>query len=218
MANAVNILHNTEISTWRPLTHNNPHRYFIKQNQIKRKLWEPNALTHRGRVTHIRVSKLPIIGSDNGLSPDRHQAIIWTNARLLLIWTLGTNFSEISSEIHTFSFQKMHLKRSCMKWRPFRFGLNVLRQCDLTRKRQYNFQSKLQPYDSVNKCRSIDIPFGQIDVRTDWIQSERVINGSDLLGFSSNKQKDCERLQNRQWPKYFYLLNFIWALHGHMAR
>ena len=33
-------------------------------------------LTHWGRVTHIWVSKLTIIGSDNGLSPDRRQAII----------------------------------------------------------------------------------------------------------------------------------------------
>ena len=39
-------------------------------------------LTHWGRVTHICVSKLTIIGSDNGLSPDRRQAIIWTNAEL----------------------------------------------------------------------------------------------------------------------------------------
>ena len=55
---------------------------------------------------HICVSKLTIIGSDNGLSPGRRQAIIWTNAGILLIWTLGTNFSEVSSEIHAFSFKK----------------------------------------------------------------------------------------------------------------
>ena len=60
-------------------------------------------LTHWGRVTHICVSKLTIIGSDNGLSPDRRQAIIWTNAGLsLLIGPLGTNFSEILIENLTF--------------------------------------------------------------------------------------------------------------------
>ena len=83
-------------------------------------------LTHWGRVTHICVSKLTIIGSDNGLSPGRPQAIIWTNVWILLIRTLGTNFSEILSEIHTFSFKKMHLKMSSGKWRPFCLGLNVL--------------------------------------------------------------------------------------------
>ena len=34
------------------------------------------SLTHRGRVTHISVSKLTTIGSDNGLAPGRRQAII----------------------------------------------------------------------------------------------------------------------------------------------
>ena len=40
-----------------------------------------------------------IIGSDNGLSPGRRQAIIWTKAGILLIEPLGTNFSEILIEI-----------------------------------------------------------------------------------------------------------------------
>ena len=66
-------------------------------------------LTHWGRVTHKCVSKLTIIGSDNDLSPGRRQAIIWTNAGILLIGPLGTNFSEILIEIYTFSFKKIHL-------------------------------------------------------------------------------------------------------------
>ena len=65
-------------------------------------------------------------GSDNGLSPDRRQAIIWTNVGILLIGPLGTNFSEILIRIQTFSFKKMHLKMSFAKWRPFCLGLNVL--------------------------------------------------------------------------------------------
>ena len=83
-------------------------------------------LTHWGRVTHICVGKLTIIGSNNGLSPGRRQAIIWTNAATLLIGPLRTNFSEILSEIHSFSFKKMHLKMSSGKWRPACLGLNVL--------------------------------------------------------------------------------------------
>ena len=84
------------------------------------------SLTHWGRATHICVSKLTIIGSDNGLSPVRRQAIIWTNAGILLIRTLGTNFSEILGEIDSFSFSKMHLKMSSAKWRLFGLGLNEL--------------------------------------------------------------------------------------------
>ena len=84
-------------------------------------------LTHWGRVTHICVSKLTIIASDNGLSPGRRQAIIWTNAGILLIGTLGTNFSEILIEILTFSFTKMRLKVSSAKRRPSCLGLNELK-------------------------------------------------------------------------------------------
>ena len=86
-----------------------------------------NTLTHWGRVTHICVINLIIIASDHGLSPGRHQAIIWNNAGTLLIRHLGTNFSEILKGIHTISFRKMHLKMSSVKWRPFCFDLKVVK-------------------------------------------------------------------------------------------
>ena len=72
-------------------------------------------LSHWGRMTHICVSKLTIIGSDNGLSPGRWQAIIWTNAGILFIGHLGKKFSET------------RMKMSSAKWRPFCLGLNVLK-------------------------------------------------------------------------------------------
>ena len=84
-------------------------------------------LTHWSQVTHICVSKLTSIGSDNGLSPGRRQDITWTNDGILLIGPLATNFSEIFSKIHKFSFKKMHWKTSSAKWRPFCLGLNVLK-------------------------------------------------------------------------------------------
>ena len=83
-------------------------------------------LTHWGRVTHICVGKLTIIDSDNGLSPGRRQAIIWTNTGILLNRTLGTNLSEILGKIHSCSFKKMHLKMSSAKGRLFSLGLNEL--------------------------------------------------------------------------------------------
>ena len=109
------------------------HIYSFKKMHLKMSPgnWQPFSLciivlTHWGRVTHIYFSKLTIIGSDNGLALTRWQAIIRTNAGILLIWTVGTNFSEILSEIHTFSFKKMHLKMSSVKWWQFCLGLNVL--------------------------------------------------------------------------------------------
>ena len=82
-------------------------------------------------MTHICVGNLNIIGSDNALSPDWHQAIIWTNAGISLIGPLGTNFSAIVVEIYTFSFKKMHLKMLSWKWRPFCLGLSVLTHWNL---------------------------------------------------------------------------------------
>ena len=84
-------------------------------------------LTHWGQVTYICIMKLTIIGWDNGLPPGWCQAINWINAGILLIRTLGTNFSEILCEIPTFSFKKMHLKMPSVKWRPFCVDLNVLK-------------------------------------------------------------------------------------------
>ena len=88
-------------------------------------MWASAKHTEYG-MRRNNASKLIMIGSDNGLSPGRHQAIIWTNAAILLIWTLGTNVSETLSEIHTFSFKKMHLIMFSAKWRPYYLGrLNV---------------------------------------------------------------------------------------------
>ena len=72
--------------------------------------WLLSFKTHWGRVTHICVDNLTIIGSDNCLSPGRRQAITWTNVGILLIGPLGTNFGEMLIEIHPFSFKKIHLK------------------------------------------------------------------------------------------------------------
>ena len=67
-------------------------------------------LSHWSRVTHIWVIKVNIICSDIGLSPGRLQAIIWTNAGILLIGPEATNFNDILIEIHTFLFKEMHLE------------------------------------------------------------------------------------------------------------
>ena len=85
-----------------------------------------NDLTHWGNVMHICVSRLTSIGSDNGLSLGRRQAIIWTNAGILLIGPIEKNFSEILIAIQIFSFKKMHLKMSSGKCLPFCLSLNML--------------------------------------------------------------------------------------------
>ena len=109
-------------------THEGDHYNTFENQTFKIKATSPRGqwvkpelgqLTHWGRVTHNCVGKLTIIASDNGLSPERRQAIIWINAGLLLIGPLRTNFSEILIGNQIFSFKKMHLKMSSAKWRPF---------------------------------------------------------------------------------------------------
>ena len=89
-------------------------------------LFRLDALTHWGWVMHMSLSKSNTIDSYSGLSPGRCQSIIWTNVGILLVWPLGTNFSEMLLEIQTFPFMKMHLKMLSVKWRQFYLGLNVL--------------------------------------------------------------------------------------------
>ena len=51
---------------------------------------------------HIYASvNYAIIGSDNGLSPGWHQAIIWASERILLNGLLGTNLNKILIEMYT---------------------------------------------------------------------------------------------------------------------
>ena len=80
-------------------------------------------------MTHICVSKLTINGSDNGLSPGRRQAIIWTNAGILLLWTLRNKLKwNLNRNSHIFINRKRLLKMSSGRWRPFCLGLHVLKK------------------------------------------------------------------------------------------
>ena len=98
---------------------------YVKQSGRRDLEKDPNVLTYWGRVTHICVWYLNTIGSGNCLSPERRQAIIWTNVGILLIGPLGTNFNEILIEIQTFSLKKIRLKMSSAKC-SLRLGLSVL--------------------------------------------------------------------------------------------
>ena len=88
--------------------------------------YNKGCFTHWRRVTHICVCKLIIIGPDNGLLPGWCKGIIWTDAWILLIGTLGISFWEILIQMNMFSFKKMHLKISSAKCCLLCLGLNEL--------------------------------------------------------------------------------------------
>ena len=102
-------------------------------------------LTQWGRVMYICISKLTIIGSDNDFSSSWRQAIIWTNAWILLIRILGANLNEVLSKIYTFSFKKMHLKMLSGKCQPFCLSLNVLSNTE-----EYWYMSPRNPWKSLS--------------------------------------------------------------------
>ena len=87
------------------------------------------------------------IGSDNGLSPIRREAIILTNAVLLSIRPLRTNFSEILIKIQNLSFTKMHQKILSAKWRPF---------CHFVRGEMNLKPNDCQFADNLSKCISLN--------------------------------------------------------------
>ena len=77
------------------------------------------ALTHWGWVTHICVGRQTIIGSDNGLLPERCQAIIWTNAGILLNWTLGKKLNRnLNIFIQENGFENVVWKMSAILSQP----------------------------------------------------------------------------------------------------
>ena len=58
-------------------------------------------LTHWGRVTHICISKIAIVGSDNGLAPARRHYLnqCWN----IVNWTLGNKFQwNLNRNLYTF--------------------------------------------------------------------------------------------------------------------
>ena len=78
-------------------------------------------------MTHICVSIL-IIGSDNGLSPAQRQAIIGTNAGVLLIEPLWTNFSEIFFNRNSYIFiQENAFENVVCEMASICLGLNELK-------------------------------------------------------------------------------------------
>ena len=91
---------------------------------------------------------LVIIGSDSGLSPVQRQAITWTNAALLSIGLLRTNFSEIWTGMLSFSFKKIHLKMTSAKMMVILSGGNELKQHNI-------FRNFISPFDLPNASQGL---------------------------------------------------------------
>ena len=119
-------------------------------------------LTHWGRVTHICVGNLDMISSDNGLLPRQRQAIMWTNAGILLNWPIATNFNEILIEIHTFSFKKIFWKIAAILSRPQCVKIRVFSRhfsCTMSTTYLYQIQAMLEIKWNKLKKKSVLFSF-----------------------------------------------------------
>ena len=119
-----------------------------------------------------------IIGSDNALLPTRRHAIIGTNAGILRFWPLETNMSEMSIEIHTFSFNKMQLKMLSAKCRQFCLGLNSLKR---------NLGKSRSPVSSTRFVPRI--------LQNNSPTNEIILNGRNLRGHGLHCVSGCVKLK-----------------------
>ena len=115
------------------------HPYFQKFCLWKNCLWKNiqlsslsetyYELTNWGRVMHICVSKLTIIGLDSGWStPSHYLNQCWNNINL----TLGNEFPWNFSDTNIFSFKKMHLKISSAKVATILYWLQCVKLSSLS--------------------------------------------------------------------------------------
>ena len=124
---------------------------------------DTNWLPHLPLVPYIYASVNRVsIASDNGLSPVRRQAIIWTNAGILSIWSLATSFNEISTKIQHFHSRKCIWKYRLRNGGHFVQGDELLEINDQYMRRwtrlpwiQMNDYSTLSHYSELmlNYCR-----------------------------------------------------------------
>ena len=127
-------------------------------------------LTQGGWVTHIRVSKLTIIGSDNGVWLAWRQAIIPTNAGILLIRPLGINLCDTLIAIHIFSFTKM-------------WSLTPLKSCKVST------TTVLQLLPSSTGANSMDLTDSNVIITVLWWNLFFFIN--ILVSLSSSWQRNA---------------------------
>ena len=92
---------------------------FLYSSNLLRWQWGNCVIASLRWVMHICVGNLIIIGSDNGLLLGWHQAIIWTDARILFFWTPRNkhqwNFNQNAYNL----IQENPFKMSSGKWQPF---------------------------------------------------------------------------------------------------
>ena len=162
-------------------------------------------------MTHICVNKLTIICSGNGLSSDWCQAIIWTNAGILLIGLLGTNFSAIVIEIHTFPWKEVHLKM----WSGNGIILSIIFSCVFWRQSHRPPKWRWSSPDKYVQNRLLRSPaswlFTQPFIRTQIKKHQSSASLAFVWGI--HRDRCIPRTKGQLRGKCFHLMTSSWRKH-----
>ena len=163
--------------------------------------------THWGRVMHICVGKLTIIGSDNGLSPERRQAIIWTK----LQWNFNQNSNIFIQEN---AFENVICEMTSILSRP---------QCvNRKRKRRYGFvfitlsnflKTYTLPYSWASHWKLIQLLTRGIYKTDDVVVTQTIIKGY-YIEYQSTSGRTWTRLWTHQrhrisGPRAWAMISFV---------
>ena len=155
---------------------------------------------------HICVSKLSIIGSNNGLSPDQCQAIIWTNDGILLIGSLGTNFSEILIKIQTF-FQENAFENVVCKMEAICLDLNMLKNSSaalLAQSLQLHHKATQWTFlclISVLPCTINDLVHEWVEIRVTWFSSRPALRWFAFINYTTAPTADMPFGESLEWEE-----------------
>ena len=160
----------------------------------------------------IYVGKLTIIGSDNGLSPGRRQAIIWTNAGIFLNPTLWTNFSETLIEIHTFSLKKINaFEKVCEMAAILSRPQSMFRQTNdsqmITKWDKIYLFTNIQQNRNYNKESTTYLVPKMFNINPSRIAVRQKIFAENLMSVNTKTEPLWIRIWKNTWYIYVLSLN-----------
>ena len=147
-----------------------------------------------------------LVSSDNGLSSNKHQAIIWSNSDTSLFWPRGWNWMKFFIENKTFSFENNVFKMLSAKQRPFCIGRNVSSVMLAKLSSTKQFSDCWRTGHSLNELLTESLTH----VLTDWLTNWLIDCLIDWLAHSClGSMKNKEDCYARLTPRNKYSLLFL---------
>ena len=154
-----------------------------------------------------RLFFLSIIASDNGLLPDRHQAII---EKKMMGYCQLDDWEQILILIWRFSLTKMHLIMSSVKCRPFWLSLNVLKSHIKAGKKILQMFASLQLDHLLQNCLEKNFIDNLAFPKDEYLKQLGFINLLNFRAFGNCLGFYCIQLHIYWVFQSCYLYWYIW--------